>query len=56
VKRAASDINYIDKTNPDVSAAIVEAYVRGLSASHIVSLGFSVVAILATVFIREHKI
>ncbi|KAL2205638.1 MFS general substrate transporter [Sarocladium strictum] len=56
VKLAASDINYIDKANPNVSAAIVEAYVRGLSASHIVSLGFSVVAISAAVFIRVHKI
>jgi hypothetical protein len=56
VKLAASDINYIDKADPGVSSAIVEAYVRGLSASHIVSLGFSVVAISAAVFIREHKI
>ncbi|KAK0391700.1 hypothetical protein NLU13_1199 [Sarocladium strictum] len=56
VDKATSDINYIDRAEPAVAAAVVEAYVRGLSASHIVSLTFSAIAILAAIFLRNHKI
>ncbi|KAH8168943.1 major facilitator superfamily protein [Sarocladium implicatum] len=56
VDMAASDINYLDKADPIVSSAVVEAYVQGLSVSHVVNLGFSVIAITAALFIRQRKI
>ncbi|KAK8017374.1 major facilitator superfamily transporter, partial [Apiospora rasikravindrae] len=56
IEKAASDIDYIDEANKTISAAVVEAYVEGLSASHLVSLVASISAILATLLIREHAL
>ncbi|KAK7965873.1 Vacuolar membrane amino acid uptake transporter fnx2 [Apiospora aurea] len=56
IEKAASDIDYIDEASKTVSAAVVEAYVDGLSASHLVSLVGSLSAILATLLIREHAL
>ncbi|KAK8066874.1 Vacuolar membrane amino acid uptake transporter fnx2 [Apiospora hydei] len=56
IEKAASDIDYIDEASKTVSAAVVKAYVDGLSASHLVSLVGSISAILATLFIREHAL
>ncbi|KAK8041478.1 Vacuolar membrane amino acid uptake transporter fnx2 [Apiospora phragmitis] len=56
IEKAASDIGHIDTVNTDISAAMVEAYVDGLSASHVVSLVGSVSAIIAALLIREHKL
>ncbi|KAH7363260.1 major facilitator superfamily transporter [Plectosphaerella cucumerina] len=56
ITNAASNVDYLDKADRGVSAAIISAYVEGLSASHLVSLVCSAVAILASFFIREHKL
>ncbi|EYB30290.1 hypothetical protein FG05_07720 [Fusarium graminearum] len=56
VNRATSDINYINKADPTLASAVVDAYVYGLSASHIISLTFSVVAMFSASLISENKV
>ncbi|KAK6835037.1 multidrug resistance [Apiospora arundinis] len=56
IEQAASDIDYIDKAESAISAAVVQSYVSGLSASHAVSLTASISAILASMMMREYKL
>ncbi|KAL3589651.1 hypothetical protein FPOAC2_11822 [Fusarium poae] len=56
VDMATSDINYINKADPNIASAVVDAYVRGLSFSHIISLTFSIIATFSASFISEHKV
>lgn len=49
-------MGYIDEAEGHISTAIVSAYIDGLSASHLVSLVCSGLAILASLFIRERKL
>ncbi|KAK8101836.1 major facilitator superfamily domain-containing protein [Apiospora kogelbergensis] len=56
IEQAASNIAYIDTADKDISAAVVRAYVNGLSASHGVSLAGSISAIVASLLMREHNL
>lgn len=53
---ATSDINYINKADPTLASDVVDAYVYGLSISHIISLTFSVVAMFSASLISENKV
>ncbi|KFA71254.1 hypothetical protein S40288_07798 [Stachybotrys chartarum IBT 40288] len=55
VMMASRSVDYIDQADKEVAAAVVAAYVTGLSATHMVSLMCSIVAIIASLCIREHK-
>ncbi|KAM0228043.1 hypothetical protein ACHAPO_011071 [Fusarium lateritium] len=56
VDMATSDIKYINKADPTTASAVVDAYVHGLSFSHLISLTFSVIATFSASFISEHKV
>ncbi|KAK1623150.1 major facilitator superfamily transporter [Colletotrichum phormii] len=56
IAKATSSVDYIDHADKQVSAAIVQAYVEGLGFSHGFSLISSVLALIAAVFVREHKL
>ncbi|PCD36191.1 hypothetical protein FGRA07_08075 [Fusarium graminearum] len=56
ISMATSDINYINKADPTLASDVVDAYVYGLSISHIISLTFSVVAMFSASLISENKV
>ncbi|KAK1659580.1 major facilitator superfamily transporter [Colletotrichum godetiae] len=56
IAKATSSVDYIDHADKQVSAAIVQAYVEGLGFSHGFSLISSALALIAAVFVREHKL
>ncbi|SPO01685.1 related to multidrug resistance protein [Cephalotrichum gorgonifer] len=56
VKKAASDIDYLDKADHEVYSAIVESYMLGLSWSHLVSIAFCGVAFVAALVMTEVKV
>ncbi|KAK1509530.1 major facilitator superfamily transporter [Colletotrichum tamarilloi] len=56
IAKATSSVDYIDHADEKVSAAIVQAYVEGLGFSHGFSLISSALALIAAIFVREHKL
>ncbi|OHF00413.1 major facilitator superfamily transporter [Colletotrichum orchidophilum] len=56
IAKATSSVDYIDHADSKISAAIVQAYVEGLGFSHGFSLLSSALALIAAVFVREHKL
>ncbi|KXH37349.1 major facilitator superfamily transporter [Colletotrichum nymphaeae SA-01] len=56
IAKATSSVDYIDHADGKVSAAIVQAYVEGLGFSHGFSLISSALALIAAIFVREHKL
>ncbi|KAL0767203.1 hypothetical protein CaCOL14_010053 [Colletotrichum acutatum] len=56
IAKATSSVDYIDHADKKVSAAVVQAYVEGLGFSHGFSLISSALALIAAVFVREHKL
>ncbi|KAJ4115421.1 hypothetical protein NW768_011273 [Fusarium equiseti] len=56
VNMATSEINYIEKAESTIASAVVDSYVYGLSVSHIISLTFSIIAMLSASLISQHKV
>ena len=56
IEKAAASVDYLDVADKAVLDAVVQAYVDGLSASHIVSLACSIVAFIGGVFVRERRL
>ncbi|GKT61419.1 major facilitator superfamily transporter [Colletotrichum tofieldiae] len=56
IEKATSSVDFIDHTDSGISEAIVQSYVEGLGFSHGVSLISSVIGLIASVFVREHKL
>ncbi|KAH7029823.1 major facilitator superfamily domain-containing protein [Microdochium trichocladiopsis] len=56
VESATSSIEYIDDAPPDIAALVVEAYVYGLAAGHVVSLFGAALAVVCCFILREHEL
>ncbi|KAM0321785.1 hypothetical protein ACHAQA_009881 [Verticillium albo-atrum] len=56
IEEAASSVGFIDRAEAEVSEAVVSAYVKGLSYSHGVSLLCSLLALVGSLFLGEHKL
>ena len=46
----------MDKVSRGVYSAIVESYMLGLTWSHLVSVGFCTMGVVAVLFLREVKL
>ncbi|KAF2661455.1 MFS general substrate transporter [Lophiostoma macrostomum CBS 122681] len=56
IHKALSDIEYIDHAKPKVARAVVASYVEALGWTHGLSLAFSLIAFVVTLFIRQRKL
>ncbi|KAI6342627.1 hypothetical protein MCOR25_011170 [Pyricularia grisea] len=56
VDRASASVNYLDQAEGQVLSAVVQAYIDGLSASHLVSLVCSGLVILGCTFVNNRQL